>query len=62
MNMSNSLLQQRPYENFLIPKQQKNSFMESLLPMLAGGVAQGVGSFGGGAGSMWAGKKMGLFG
>ena len=37
MGISGNLLQQRPYENFLVPKQQ--SFLEQLAP----GIGQGIG-------------------
>ena len=46
MGMSNSLLQQRPYEQFLTPK--KTPFWQSLLQSGVGGLAGGFGSgFGG---------------
>lgn len=46
MGMSNTLLQQRPYEQFLTPK--KTPFWQSLLQSGVGGLAQGFGSgFGG---------------
>lgn len=54
MGMGNSLLQQRPYEQFLLPKQQP--FWQQLLGGLAPGVGQGLGQVGGGA----AFKAMGL--
>lgn len=42
MGMSSSLLQQRPYENFLIPQQKP--FWQELLTSLSTGVGQGIGS------------------
>ena len=42
MGMSSNLLQQRPYENFLVQKQKP--FWQELLGSLAGGVGQGIGS------------------
>lgn len=46
MGMSNTLLQQRPYEQFLTPK--KTPFWQSLLTSGVGGLASGFGSgFGG---------------
>ena len=44
MGISDSLLNQRPYQTFLTPK--KKSFLQELLGGLAGGVGQGIGTFG----------------
>lgn len=55
MSMSQGLLQQNPYEQFLTPK--KESFLEKLFGGLSGGIGSGLGQFG----SMWGGKKFGLF-
>jgi len=47
MGISNSLLGQRPKENFLAKDPQKeNSFLEQLLLGLSGGVGQGIGQAG----------------
>jgi len=54
MGFSNSLLGQRPYENFLTEK--KPSFLESLM----GGLGQGLGSMGGQGGSLGMLKMLGL--
>jgi hypothetical protein len=51
MGMSESLLSQKPYEQFLVPKKQ--SFLESLF----GNLTSGAGSLGG----MFGGSKLGLF-
>jgi hypothetical protein len=45
MGMSNTLLNQSPYERFLAQKPQKElSFLQQLMLGLSGGVGQGVGS------------------
>lgn len=54
MGLSQSLLGQRPYENFLTPKQKP--FWQELLGSLAGGAGMGLGSFGG----MYGAKQLGL--
>jgi hypothetical protein len=54
-SMSNDLLGQRPYEQFLLPKQK--SGWQQFLEGLGGGVSQGVGS----AGAIWGANKLGLF-
>jgi len=54
--MSQDLLNQRPYENFLVPEEKKSSFLEQLLGGLsgaAGGIAGNLGTF-----SLY--KKLGL--
>lgn len=43
MNLSSTLLGQRPFETVLTPKQQKPSFLQSL----GGGLGQGLGMLGG---------------
>jgi hypothetical protein len=53
--MSNQLLQQRPYENFLVQKQP--SALQQFLSQILGGVGQGIGSLGTGFGA----KKLGIF-
>ena len=55
MGMSGQLLGQRPYEQFLTPKQKP--FWQELLGGLAGGVGSGVGT----AGSLYGAKQLGLF-
>lgn len=56
-SMSNDLLNQRPYENFLLEKAQKDpSFLERIFGSLLGGVGQ----FGGNIGTQYASKKLGL--
>lgn len=55
MGISESLLHQKPYEQYLIPK--KKSFLESLLGGLSGGLGQGLGTLGG----FGAGKSLGIF-
>jgi hypothetical protein len=56
MGMSNNLLNQRPYEQFLT--QKPKSFWHQLLGSASGGVGQGVGM----AGSMYGMGKLGLLG
>lgn len=51
MGISESLLNQRPYEQFLVPK--KKSFFESIL----GGASSGLGTLGG----LFGAKKLGLW-
>lgn len=49
MGMSNSLMNQKPYENFLIEPKQKSSFLQQLIGGLSGGLGQiggNIGSFG----------------
>jgi len=53
--MSTNLLGQRPYETGLMPKQK--SGWQQFLESITGGVGQGAGSLG----TMWGGKKLGLF-
>ena len=53
--MSNDLLGQRPYENFLM-KQEPGGF-QSFLEKIFGGLGSGAGSLG----SMYGAKKLGLF-
>lgn len=53
--MSQGLLSQRPYEQFITEKPKP--WWQSLL----GGVSQGIGSFGSIAGGLWGGKKLGIF-
>lgn len=61
MGMSNTLLGQRPQENFLAPKQQKPSF-GSMFGNIAGGLAGSflgpMGSSIGSAGGQWASNKL----
>lgn len=58
MGMSESLLGQRPYEtDYLQEREKKDSFLKQLVLGLAGGGAQGLGSFGG----MGIAKKLGVF-
>jgi len=54
MGFGNSLLSQKPYENFLSEK--KPSFLESLM----GGLGQGLGNMGGQSGSLGMLKMLGL--
>ena len=54
MGMGNQLLGQRPYEQFLTPKQKP--WWKELLGSLSGGVAEGAGT----AGSLWGLGKLGL--
>jgi hypothetical protein len=54
-SMSNDLLGQRPYENFLM--KQEPSGWQSFLEKIFGGIGSGAGSFG----SMYGAKKLGLF-
>lgn len=57
--LSQGLLSQRPYEQSLIPEQQKEpGFLKQLLLGLAGG----VGSSGSQLGTLYGAKKLGLFG
>lgn len=56
MGISESLLGQRPTEQFLTPK--KKSFWEELLSGMSGGIGQGLGT----AGSMYGMNKFGLMG
>lgn len=56
MNMSNQLLGQRPYENFLIPK--KKPWWQELLGSLAGGAGMAAGSLGG----LYGANKLGFMG
>jgi hypothetical protein len=53
--MSSNLLGQRPYEQFLMPKQK--SGWQNFLESLSGGLGQGIGS----VGTMWGAGKLGLF-
>lgn len=53
--LSESLLGQKPYEQFLVPK--KKSFWEELL----GGLSSGIGSAAGTFTGLYGGKKAGLF-
>lgn len=55
MGMSGQLLGQRPYEQFLTPKQKP--FWQELVGNLAGGVGSGLGT----AGSLYGAKQLGLF-
>ena len=55
MGMSGQLLGQRPYEQFLTPKQKP--FWQELVGGLAGGVGSGLGT----AGSLYGAKQLGLF-
>jgi len=55
MGMSNTLLGQRPYEQFLTP--EKPSFLQSLLGALGQGGGQLLGGLGAGAGSAWMANK-----
>lgn len=48
MGMSSNLLGQQPYEQFLTPKQQKPSFLQSLLGGIAPIAGAGIGGFFGG--------------
>ncbi len=48
MGLSNSLLSQNPYENLLVPKQEKKpGFWQSLFSGLTGGAGSAVGNIGG---------------
>jgi hypothetical protein len=59
MQMSESLLGQRPYEQSLISNPEKKMpFWKQLLAGLSGGVGQAAGTLGGN----WGSKKLGLFG
>jgi len=53
MGMSNQLLGQRPYEQFVTPKQL--SYLQQLGLGLAGGAGQLGGTFGGIGAAKWAG-------
>lgn len=53
--MSNQLLNQRPYENFLVKKEP--SALQQFLSQIFGGLGQGAGSLGTGYGA----KKLGLY-
>lgn len=57
--LGESLLGQRPYEQFLTPKQP--SFLQSLLSSAVSGLGTAAGAFGGGLGGLAAGKKFGIF-
>jgi hypothetical protein len=48
LGISESLLGQRPSEQFLVPKQKKQSFLQSLMGGLAPGIGHGIGSLFGG--------------
>lgn len=56
MGMSQSLLGQRPFEQFLTP--EKQPWWKELLGSLSGGIGQAGGTLGTG----WGAKKLGLFG
>jgi len=56
LGISQSLLNQRPYEQFLTPKQKP--FWQELLSGLSGGISSGAGALGG----LWGSKKLGLIG
>ncbi len=58
MEMSQSLLQQRPYEQFMLPKEQKDP---SFLKQLALGFAGSLGTGGSALGTMYGAKKLGVF-
>lgn len=59
MGMSNQLLGQRPYEQFVTEKPKP--WWQEMLAGLAPGIASGAASFGGGLGTMAIGKKWGIF-
>lgn len=62
MNMSGSLLGQRPYDNFLVQKQKKKSFFENLFGGIAPIAGAGIGGyFGGPQGAAMGGKAGGMF-
>lgn len=46
MGISSELLGQRPYEKFLVPKQQKPSFWQQLIGGASAGIGAGAGAFG----------------
>ena len=63
LGLSGELLQQRPYEQFLIKKDRKPSFMESLLGAGSGALGAGLGgAFGGLPGAQLGGRIGSQFG
>jgi len=58
MEMSQSLLSQSPYEQFILPKSQKSP---SFLKQLALGLTGSAGSMGSSLGTMYGAKKLGVF-
>jgi hypothetical protein len=54
-DMSNQLLNQRPYENMLLQKQP--SALQNFFSQIFGGLGQGAGSLG----TLYGGKKLGLY-
>jgi hypothetical protein len=59
MGMSSTLLGQRPYEQFMVQKQRKPSFLQSLLGGAAPLAGAGIGAFFGGPMGMAAGSQIG---